>query len=59
MVGDTTVDMRAAQLAGMQAVGVLCGFGTQRELLRAGANLILESPAELADLIERYLKGLM
>ena len=59
MVGDTTVDMRAAQLAGMQAVGVLCGFGTQRELLRAGANLILESPAELADLIERYLEGLM
>ncbi len=51
MVGDTTVDMRAAVLAGMQAVGVLCGFGTRRELLRAGANLILKSPAELLNFL--------
>ncbi len=52
MVGDTTVDMRAARLAGMQALGVLCGFGTRRELQRAGADLILNSPAELLDWIK-------
>jgi len=47
MVGDTTVDIRAAKLAGMQSLGVLCGFGTQRELQRVGADLILASPVEL------------
>lgn len=47
MVGDTTVDMRAAKLSGMQAVGVLCGFGSEGELRRAGADLILPSLHEL------------
>lgn len=50
MVGDTTVDMRAAMLAGMQALGVLCGFGRQAELERAGAHLILPSTADLLHL---------
>jgi len=56
MVGDTTVDMRAARLAGMQALGVLCGFGRQRELLRAGAHEILDSTAQVLDLLEKKLK---
>jgi phosphoglycolate phosphatase-like HAD superfamily hydrolase len=43
MVGDTTVDMRAGRLAGAQTVGVLCGFGEERELVYAGADLILSS----------------
>lgn len=47
MVGDTTVDIRAGASAGAQTVGVLCGFGQRHELERAGANLILESTAEL------------
>jgi len=49
MVGDTTVDIRAARLAGMQSLGVLCGFGTRRELLRAGADEIIESTEYLLD----------
>lgn len=53
MVGDTTVDMRAAKLAGMQALGVLCGFGTLRELVRAGATQIINSPAEVLYLFEK------
>jgi HAD superfamily hydrolase (TIGR01509 family) len=57
MVGDTTVDIRAARLAGMQSVGVLCGFGTRRELVRAGADLILNSPAEILELIESHIKA--
>lgn len=56
IVGDTTVDMRAAKLAGMQALGVLCGFGTRRELLRAGADLLIDSTAQLPELLERYQK---
>ncbi len=55
MVGDTTVDMRAARLAGMQALGVLCGFGHQRELLRAGAQAIIDSTAQVLDLLENRL----
>lgn len=47
MVGDTTVDVRAARRAGAWAVGVLCGFGEREELRRAGAHLILPSPADL------------
>ncbi len=47
MVGDTTVDIRAGKAAGAQTVGVLCGFGTRRELHRAGADLILASTADL------------
>ena len=41
MIGDTTVDMRAGRAAGAITVGVLCGFGQEVELLRAGADLIL------------------
>ncbi len=51
MVGDTTVDMRAGKTAGAQTVGVLCGFGRKKELLRAGADLILPSTADLMDVL--------
>lgn len=51
MIGDTTVDIRAGRAAGAQTVGVLCGFGEESELRRAGADLILPSTAEL----EKYL----
>jgi len=49
MIGDTTVDIHAGQLAGAQTVGVLCGFGEQAELQRAGADLILSSTHLLLD----------
>lgn len=48
MVGDTTVDMRSGKRAGAQCCGVLCGFGTEAELRRAGADIILNSTADLA-----------
>ncbi len=51
MVGDTTVDIRAGKAAGAQTVGVLCGFGSERELRRAGADLILPTTADLADIL--------
>jgi predicted PurR-regulated permease PerM/phosphoglycolate phosphatase-like HAD superfamily hydrolase len=49
MVGDTPVDMQAAQAAGAWSVGVLCGFGQKEELKRAGAHLVLKTTSELAD----------
>ena len=51
MVGDTPVDMRAARRAGAWAVGVLCGFGEEAELWRAGAHMVLESTADLLPLV--------
>ncbi|GAB5536565.1 MAG: phosphoglycolate phosphatase [Rubricoccaceae bacterium] len=45
-VGDTTVDMETAKAAGAQAVGVLCGFGTEDELVSAGADLILATTSD-------------
>jgi len=53
MVGDTTVDMRAAKLAGMQTAGVLCGFGREKELRRAGADAILTSTPDITDIFPR------
>ena len=47
MVGDTTVDILAGKRAGAQTVGVLCGFGERGELERSGADLILDTTAEL------------
>jgi phosphoglycolate phosphatase-like HAD superfamily hydrolase len=51
MIGDTTVDIQAARRAGAQSVGVLCGFGEEKELLRAGADFILTSTPELTQLL--------
>ena len=47
MVGDTTVDIAAARSAGVQAIGVLCGFGEPKDF--DGAELVLDSTGDLAD----------
>jgi beta-phosphoglucomutase-like phosphatase (HAD superfamily) len=51
MIGDTTVDVRSGRTAGAQTVGVLCGFGEREELLHHGADLILESTADLSEVL--------
>lgn len=51
MVGDTTVDMIAGKRAGAKTIGVLCGFGEEKELIRAGADLLLNSTTDLIDLL--------
>lgn len=50
MIGDTTVDIRAGKSAGAQTMGVLCGFGEERELRQRGADAILNSTAEVGEL---------
>lgn len=52
MVGDTTVDILAGKAAGAQTVGLLCGFGTERELRWAGADLVLKELPELVHYLE-------
>lgn len=51
MVGDTVVDIMAGKAAGAQTVGVLCGFGTEKELRRSGANLILSGTSDLTQIL--------
>ncbi len=47
MVGDTMSDIWAARAAGARSAGVLCGFGEEDELERAGADLVLETTSQL------------
>lgn len=53
MIGDTTVDIRAGRSAGAQTIGVLCGFGEAPELTRCGADLLLNSTADLPQALGR------
>lgn len=47
MVGDRRFDMEGAKAAGVSAVGVLYGYGTEEELCRAGADAICEQVVDL------------
>lgn len=49
MVGDTTVDVKAGAAAGCQTFGVLTGFGREKDLAHAGADLIAETMTPLLD----------
>jgi len=48
MIGDTPTDMEAARRAVAIGVGVTWGFRTREELAAAGADLLVDEPAELA-----------
>ena len=47
MIGDREVDISSAKANGLRSVGVLWGFGDEKELIGAGANVILSSTSEL------------
>ena len=51
MIGDTVTDILAGKNAGAQTIGVLCGFGDETELRRAGADAIIKNTADLVDMI--------
>ncbi|MBT8333799.1 MAG: HAD family hydrolase [Deltaproteobacteria bacterium] len=46
-VGDSSVDMKTGNAAGMVSIGVSWGFRTESELLEAGAQHIIHHPLEL------------
>ena len=50
-VGDTNTDMETAVSAGCYAIGVSWGFRAEEELRRCGAQEIVHTPGELADLL--------
>ncbi|MFN3236211.1 MAG: HAD family hydrolase [Pseudomonadales bacterium] len=51
LVGDTWVDVATAKRAGFKAIGVLWGFRGRSELVDAGADHIISTPADLADVV--------
>jgi len=48
LVGDSVWDVEAAVLAGIPAIGLLCGGFSEAELLEAGAVAVFDSPEDLA-----------
>lgn len=56
MIGDTVTDVRAAKAAGAQSLSVLCGFGQEKDLRRAGTDKILPTTSLLADFLKRGYK---
>lgn len=51
LVGDTVADVKSARRAGAWTVAVLCGFGEREELEKAGAHLIVDSTADLMQIL--------
>jgi phosphoglycolate phosphatase len=49
MIGDRSVDIDAAKANGVRSIGVLWGYGSERELLDAGADVLCRSPQELVN----------
>ena len=54
MIGDRSHDIKGGKANNIQTVGVLWGYGTQDELVTAGADLIAEEPEDLNWLFEYY-----
>lgn len=51
-LGDSGVDMKAANSAGMLPVGVLWGFRGKEELVREGALHLISTPMEICEIID-------
>ncbi|NOX53686.1 MAG: HAD family hydrolase [Planctomycetes bacterium] len=52
-LGDTAVDMQTARAAGMFPVGALWGYRSAEELRQAGAEVLIDRPSELLNLLDR------
>ena len=49
MIGDRRHDVQGAKAHGLDALGVLFGFGSEEELRQAGAAALAQTPAAMAD----------
>lgn len=57
IIGDTTFDIEMGKAAGTKAIGVTWGYHEGHELLTAGADLLVESYADLPQAIEKVLES--
>ena len=53
MVGDRVHDVEGAKANGLPVIGVLYGYGSEEELVGAGADLIAKNPGDVIRIIER------
>lgn len=51
MIGDSAVDVQTAKNAGMMSVGCSWGYGGRASLETAGADVIIDTPAGLTELL--------
>lgn len=51
MIGDRSDDIRGAKENGVTAIGVTWGAGDREELERAGADLLVDTPSELEEVL--------
>jgi phosphoglycolate phosphatase len=51
MVGDHPMDIMIGKLAGALTIGVLTGYSTSDELMRAGADIIIDKAADIIDIL--------
>lgn len=55
--GDSEIDMKTASAMGAaKGVGVLWGFRSREVLKEAGADILIDSPSEIVDLVKKELK---
>ena len=57
MVGDRDHDVLGAMHNAMSCVGVLWGYGTPEELLRAGAVALADQPADVVELVQKSYRS--
>ena len=57
MVGDRRDDISGAHAVGMRGLGVLWGYGSRDELETAGADQLVDSPADLARMVLSMVNG--
>jgi phosphoglycolate phosphatase len=57
MVGDRQYDVIGAHACGLPCVGSLYGYGTRRELEKAGAEALIAAPLELLDCLQQLKRG--
>ena len=51
-IGDTATDMETGKRANLYTIGVLWGFRDYRELKESGADMIIEHPSEIVDIVK-------
>ena len=51
MVGDRLFDIEGAKHFGMECIAVLYGYGSREEFIQYGADYIVETPKDVADLL--------
>ena len=55
-VGDSGLDMETARRAGVDSVGVTWGFRSKKELVECYADVIVNNPVEILDIVENGIK---